>query len=130
MRKPPSRRRPLAFFALLAPLSACSPTPQMPLDDVAQRIFAQLDRADDQVVYDEASSTFQKGPGGAGGFANTMDQNRRKLGRCQAPTKRGSLRTIPTPYGLVSVQDYARVCANGIANIEVSTVRRDGRTSS
>jgi hypothetical protein len=33
---------------------------------------------------------------------------------------------MPTQYGLVSVQDYGRACANGPANIELSTVRRHG----
>ena len=118
------RNRLLAILALLAPLSACAPPP---VDDVARRVFDQLDRADDKAIYDEASNTFQKAPGGADGFIATMVYNRRKLGRCQAATKRGNFRALPTSYGLVSVQDYTRICANGVANIEVSTVVRDGQ---
>ena len=122
------RTRTLALFAVLASLSACGPArDQARLDEAARTLFSQLDRADYKAVYDEASGAFQKGPGGVGGFTDAMNQNRRKLGRCKAPTKRGSLRTIPTLHGLVSVQDYAEVCASGVANVEVSTVSRQGR---
>lgn len=119
----------IAMAALSALLGACShpPNNQIQLDDAARRIFNQLDHASDKAVFDEASKTFQQGPGGALEFAAAMGSNRRKLGRCQAPAALGKTRVIPTRYGLVSMRDYSRVCANGVAHIELSTVKRGGR---
>ena len=120
--------RATAAVAVLLLFGACSPAPdQVQFDDVAQRIFSQLDVANYQAIYDEASGTFQEGPGGAASFARAMDENQHKLGRCQEPTGRESLRTILTRYGFVSVREYVQVCANGAANVEVSAVKREGQ---
>lgn len=108
----------------LVPLSACSlPSPQAEFDQVARRTIDQLDAEDYGAIFAQAAEAFREGPGGSAGFAAAMDNNHKRLGRCGAPVRIGKTRIIPTKYGFVSVQDYRRLCANGPANIELSTVR-------
>jgi hypothetical protein len=60
-------------------------------------------------------------------FIGMMSRIDRKMGPCQAPTKRMDWRVNATTNGFFRTQGYTRTCANGVLTETVTTVTRDGQ---
>ncbi len=93
----------------------------------AGRIFEQIDDADYEGIYRDSSDVFTESPESLESFKAYMALNAEKLGRCQPPRPRKASVTIVTHYGIVTYQDFLRDCASGRADIQVSTIQRQGR---